>query len=94
MTRARFDASSNPEDSCPGSGVNAKPTSLEPVQKNTEAKRTNPFLGIHFKCCKTYGRIYRNQQRTAYRGRCPKCLAVLSVPIGPGGSDNRFLTAD
>jgi hypothetical protein len=52
-----------------------------------------PFLGIHFKCCKTYGRIYRSPLRLVYEGQCPKCRGSLTVPIGPGGLDSRFLSA-
>ncbi|WDQ18235.1 hypothetical protein [Rhodopirellula sp. P2] len=52
-----------------------------------------PFLGIQFRCCQTYGRIYRNDQRTAYRGGCPKCGARVEVPIGSGGTNKRFFTA-
>ena len=51
------------------------------------------FPGIHFKCCKTYRRIYRIHHRYVYEGRCPKCRGLLTVPIGPGGTDSRFLTA-
>lgn len=53
----------------------------------------NPFIGIQFKCCRTYGRIYRNRDRNAYVGNCPKCAARIKVPIGPGGGSNRFFSA-
>ena len=52
-----------------------------------------PFLGIRFECCKTYGRIYRNNQRNAYVGKCPRCFAKVTVPIGNEGSSTRFFTA-
>jgi hypothetical protein len=54
---------------------------------------SRPFLGVRFDCCNVYLRIYRNKEGTAYEGRCPKCLRRLSIPIGPGGSSNRFFTA-
>ncbi|MCG8649856.1 MAG: hypothetical protein MI861_08485 [Pirellulales bacterium] len=53
----------------------------------------HPFLGIRFQCCRTYGRIYRNRAVTAYEGRCPKCQAKVTVPIGDGGVSSRFFTA-
>ncbi|MCU0662219.1 MAG: hypothetical protein MUC50_07825 [Myxococcota bacterium] len=56
-------------------------------------KESRPFLGVRFDCCNAYVRIYRNKDGTAYEGRCPKCLRPLSIPIGPGGSSNRFFTA-
>ncbi len=53
----------------------------------------NPFLGIQFECCKTYGRIYRDPTGMKYAGRCPKCLKKIEVPIGQGGSGSRFFRA-
>ena len=51
------------------------------------------FLGVHFKCCNVYTRLYVNRLRTAYQGRCPRCGKRVSIKIGPGGSDSRFFTA-
>jgi len=56
--------------------------------------RKRPFLGIHFKCCNTYSRIYKNNTGTAYEGRCPKCGAIVRVPIGSEGSSSRFFVAE
>lgn len=52
-----------------------------------------PFLGVTFNCCGVYGRIYPNRQGDAYEGRCPRCLSPIRAEIGPGGSSNRFFTA-
>lgn len=49
-----------------------------------------PFLGMQFNCCRIYTRIYRNREKTAYEGRCPKCARKVLVPIGSGGSGSRF----
>ncbi|MCH8052490.1 MAG: hypothetical protein IH895_00370 [Planctomycetes bacterium] len=51
------------------------------------------WLGIRFDCCNTYSRMYRNTAGTAYVGRCPRCTRHLSVPIGPGGTPQRFFRA-
>jgi hypothetical protein len=48
------------------------------------------FLGIHYVKCGTYGRIYKNQQGTAYSGHCPRCMHPIRVRIAPGGTGNRF----
>lgn len=58
---------------------------------NKEA--TKNFLGIMFNCCGVYGRIYKNKDKTAYVGRCPKCMRNIKVPIGSGGTDTRFFNA-
>lgn len=56
-------------------------------------KAPRKFLGIYFRCCSTYGRVYRNRAGTAYEGRCPKCGATVHVPIGEHGSSARFFVA-
>ena len=76
MNRPSFDASSDPHDQgsdepmgvCSGSSVTGK--SADGVSSSHQKV---PFLGIHFKCCKTYGRIYRSPLRLVYEGHCPKC---------------------
>mgnify|MGYP006911167519 CR=1 FL=1 len=97
MNRPSFDASSDPHvaDSAPSSEASA-----DSLDRRTDSSRGEPsgdqrvpFLGIHFKCCKTYGRIYRSPLRLVYEGQCPKCRGSLTVPIGPGGLDSRFLSA-
>lgn len=60
-------------------------------KKNASA--AEPFLGIHFKCCGIYTRIYRNRQQSAYEGRCPRCARAVRVPIGQGGTGSRFFEA-
>ncbi len=56
-----------------------------------EPKREKkPFLGITFECCNVYARIYKNKDGTAYVGRCPKCMRSVRVPIGKGGTGQRF----
>ena len=53
-----------------------------------------PFLGIYFRCCKIYSRIYKNRQGTAYEGRCPKCLRKVSIKVGDQGTSERFFIAE
>ena len=48
------------------------------------------FLSILFNCCNTYGRLYMNEAKTQYRGRCPSCGAEVRARIGPGGTDKRL----
>ena len=51
------------------------------------------FVGVQFKCCDVYSRVYINRDRTAYEGNCPKCAKRIRLEIGPGGTDSRFFTA-
>jgi len=99
MNRPSFDASSDPTPdhaaeakSCSGR-EDVRTSRQREIQSPDALENQRPFLGIHFKCCKTYGRIYRNRDRYVYEGRCPKCRGVLTVPIGPEGTDSRFLSA-
>ena len=64
-----------------------------PRAANEPATDPRPFLGIHFECCGLYGRIYRDPNFRVYRGRCPKCLRSLEIPIGQGGRAGRFYRA-
>jgi hypothetical protein len=51
---------------------------------------TRKFLQVWFTCCHTYGRLYRNAERTKYEGRCPRCGAKVHAHIGPGGTSQRM----
>ena len=63
-----------------------KPSQPRPV-------RRRPFLGVLFECCGVYARIYRDPDATCYVGRCPRCLRMLKVRVGPDGTPTRFLRA-
>lgn len=56
-------------------------------------KQPQNFLGIMFNCCGVYARIYKNKEGTAYVGKCPKCLRSLRIPVGEGGTNRRFFSA-
>jgi hypothetical protein len=48
-----------------------------------------PFLSVLFACCSVYQRIYRNNEGTAYAGRCPKCGKSVKFVVGEGGTSER-----
>jgi hypothetical protein len=48
------------------------------------------YVGVTFKCCRVYTRIYINGKRDAYVGWCPRCGAKLEVEISPHGSKQKF----
>ncbi len=55
-----------------------------------------PFIGITFKCCNVYTRIYLNRAGDAYEGICPRCYrskAVVEV-VERGGTKDRFFETE
>jgi len=60
---------------------------------SASAREGRPYLGVFFATCRVYGRLYRNNEGTAYVGRCPKCGAPVRVLIGDSGTSERFFTA-
>lgn len=61
---------------------------------DTPARTPRPFIGVHFKCCNVYTRIYLNRLGTAYFGHCPRCTRPLTIKVSKGGSKSRFWTAE
>lgn len=59
-----------------------------------EDSKQRPFLGVHFKCCSVYARIYLNAKGTAYVGWCPRCAKQVQIKVGPGGTKDRFFVAE
>jgi len=64
------------------------------VKKKMTSGGQRPFIGIMFKCCRIYSRIYLNAAGTAFVGWCPRCAAKATVRVSPTGSRNRFFTAE
>ena len=50
------------------------------------------FLGVLFRCCGVYARLYLNKTGDGYDGRCPKCMHPVRVAIdAEQGVEARFL---
>ena len=49
-----------------------------------------PWLGVYFRCAKSYIRVFRNARGTGYLATCPKCGRCAKFRVGQGGSNNRF----
>ena len=64
-------------------------TRLEPP-----SQQLRPFIGIHFRCCRVYARIYLNVKGTAFVGWCPKCARKAELKVSPEGASTRFFEAD
>jgi hypothetical protein len=72
-------------------GADTKGSAKGPEETVGPRPGPRPFLGILFRCCDVYGRIYRTPAGDAYHGRCPKCLRPIRVRVDPdGGIDARF----
>lgn len=54
---------------------------------------SRPYVGIIFRCCGVYARIYRNAHGSAYEGHCPRCARPVRIKISPDGIDARFFEA-
>ncbi len=67
------------------------------VQHHKEIPPKGPlrqFLSVWYSCCHVYGRMYRNADRTAYDGRCPRCGATVQALIGTDGTDQRVFKTE
>lgn len=53
-----------------------------------------PFIGVHFKCCSVYQRIYRSADGQRYEGRCPRCGGQVRFLVGQGGTDDRYFVVE
>jgi hypothetical protein len=63
------------------------------MDKNTR-RPGKPFIGMHFRCCNVYARIYLNAPGTAFVGWCPRCTTKAEVRVSPTGSKTKFFTAE
>ena len=61
--------------------------------QSAQEKSGRPFIGVWFRCCGAYARIYRDRAGAVYEGRCPRCLRPVRVRVAPGGTDYRFFDA-
>ena len=50
-------------------------------EDNQNKPKKRKFIGVWFECCHAYGRLYKSKDGTCYRGRCPRCLRSVKVPI-------------
>ncbi|NUQ33594.1 MAG: hypothetical protein HUU29_01450 [Planctomycetaceae bacterium] len=60
-----------------------------------EQSGARKFIGVRFLCAnEAYTRMYKNEDGTAYTGRCPKCMKEVRVGIAPHGTSSRFFNYD
>ena len=63
------------------------------MNRGSMNEKNRKFLGILFKCCNVYRRIYINKEKNAYEGHCPYCTREVKILIGCEGSQSRFFKA-
>lgn len=56
--------------------------------------KPRPFIGIRFKCCNAYARVYLVRDGSAFAGHCPKCARPVRIAVGEGGSKSRFWSVE
>ncbi len=77
----------------PGDTAGGRPaSSAQQSASEADPSSGRPFVGVRFDCCEVYTRVYINDDKTAYEGRCPKCSKQVRLAIGPGGTDARFFS--
>ena len=69
-------------------------SSLGSGEKEPANTPARPFIGVHFKCCGVYQRIYRSNDGLRYEGRCPKCARQVRFLVGQGGTDDRYFVVE
>jgi phage terminase large subunit GpA-like protein len=52
-----------------------------------------PYVGMHFKCCNVYARIYLDAKQMHFRGGCPRCGRQVQLKATPSGSKANFWEA-
>lgn len=70
------------------------PGIANPAGGPPSAPATRNWLGVFFKCCHVYGRMYRLPGAPRYSGRCPRCMSEVSAVVGEGGTSQRIFVAE
>ncbi len=57
-------------------------------------RESRPYIGVYFRCCGVYQRIYRRPDQDRYFGYCPRCMRPLTVRVSPDGTEERIFEAE
>jgi hypothetical protein len=74
-------------------GVASRPESTSGRLAGSSDPSAKAWLGIWYRCCHTYGRLYKDAAGRMYVGRCPKCGAEARARVGSGGTNRRLFEA-
>lgn len=68
---------------------------LQVEKPDKDETSRKPFVGVHFRCCNVYARIYLNAAGTAFVGWCPRCARKKAeITVSASGSSTPFFSAD
>lgn len=82
----------DPRDIVDIPGVTLRPSGGG-AHEGPATRNPGAWLGIWFRCCHVYGRLYKDRSGMRYRGRCPGCGAEVSARVGSDGTSQRFFEA-
>ena len=71
----------------------APPDSSFDRREGDPPAQARPFIGVLFECCGRYVRFCRRSGERQYLARCPGCLRVVRVAVGPEGTSARIFRA-
>jgi len=64
------------------------------LEDKDNKRKKQEFIGVIYKCCNIYNRIYLNKKKTAFVGWCPRCGTKMEVFLSPTGSNSHFFVAE
>lgn len=75
-------------------GVESPGRPAQPAGGAKPAGEARPWLGVYFRCCHVYSRMYRQPGSSRYLGNCPRCGAEVRATVGEGGTSQRMFFAE
>ncbi len=67
---------------------------MDAAEQGPAGRKARPSIGMYWKCCNVYSRVYLNHAQTHFAGNCPRCGARTRIAAVPGDrTDTNFWTA-
>lgn len=81
-------------DSCDRVEIRGLRGSGSGPREHQSAGPDRPWIGVLFRCCNVYARVYRVRDGSRYVGWCPRCGTRIRAMVGSGGTSARMFEAD
>ena len=65
-----------------------------PAEEPEPKSVAREFVGVQFRCCGVYQRIYKSADGARYEGRCPRCMRPVRFIVGAGGTEERMFVVE